>query len=174
MGWKRLRSLAPSREANQKNFPFLLEEKGPCDKLKIREKCFALHRRLAAGEAAGRGQSAYGFSSKNVRTSSKKHRQIVLSAKLKDVASAQRAEATNLDFSKCDSWRTRMQPIRTISEISAHIKILPTRQIPLYQKISLKTKQLRTLGMSYQQIAKSSNVGETYIKRAYKHKRDIK
>ena len=63
-----------------------------------------------------------------------------------------------------------MQPIRTISEISAHIKILPARQIPLYQKISLKAKQLYSLGMSYQQIAKSLNVGETTATRACKLK----
>ena len=56
-----------------------------------------------------------------------------------------------------------MQPIRTISEISAHIKILPARQIPLYQKISLKAKQLYSLGMSYQQIAKSLNVGAATV-----------
>ena len=61
-----------------------------------------------------------------------------------------------------------MQPIRTISEISAHIKILPARQIPLYQKIALKAKQLYSLGMSYQQIAKSLNVGETTVIRACK------
>jgi hypothetical protein len=35
----------------------------------------------------------FGFSSKNVRTSSKKHHQVLHSAKLKDVASAQRAQA---------------------------------------------------------------------------------
>jgi transposase-like protein len=63
-----------------------------------------------------------------------------------------------------------MQPIRTISEISAHIKILPTRQIPLYQKISFKAKQLYSLGMSYQQIAKSLNVSETTARRACKFK----
>ena len=63
-----------------------------------------------------------------------------------------------------------MQPIRTISEISADIKILPARQIPLYQKISLKAKQLYTLGMSYNQISKILNVGETTIIRACKIK----
>lgn len=67
-------------------------------------------------------------------------------------------------------WRTRMQPIRTISEISAHIKILPSRQIPLYQKISLKAKQLYSLGMSYHQIAKSLNTSESTIVRACKYK----
>ena len=66
-----------------------------------------------------------------------------------------------------------MQPIRTISEISVRIKILPARQIPLYQKISLKAKQLYTLGMSYQQIAKSLNVGETTVIRACKSKTEL-
>jgi len=63
-----------------------------------------------------------------------------------------------------------MQPIRTISEISADIKILPAKQIPLYRKIYLKAKQLYVLGMSYQQIAKILNVGETTVRRALKHK----
>ncbi|MHB8280393.1 MAG: hypothetical protein ACYDIA_22500 [Candidatus Humimicrobiaceae bacterium] len=58
-------------------------------------------------------------------------------------------------------------------EIFADIKILPKKQIPLYQKISLKAKQLLVLGMSYQQIAKSLNVGETTIIRACKYERDI-
>ena len=58
-------------------------------------------------------------------------------------------------------------------EISADIKILPKKKIPLYQKISLKAKQLLVLGMSYQQIAKSLNVGETTIIRACKYERDI-
>jgi len=69
------------------------------------------------------------------------------------------------------SWRTRTQPIRTISEISTHIKILPIRQIPLYQKLSIKAKQLHTLGMSYQQIAKSLNVGSATITKACKYKK---
>jgi len=62
-------------------------------------------------------------------------------------------------------WRTRTQPIRTISEISAHIKILPTRQIPLYQKISRKVKQLKSLGMPYHKIAKRLNTSEVTIDR---------
>ena len=61
-----------------------------------------------------------------------------------------------------------MQPIRTISEISDDIKILPTKHIPLYQKISLKAKQLYSLGMTYQEIAKNLNIGETTIIRACK------
>jgi hypothetical protein len=64
--WKRLRSLAPSREAKQNIFQFLLpacrslgaggEEKGSRAKIEKREKCFALHRRQAGG-AAGRVNS---------------------------------------------------------------------------------------------------------------------
>ncbi|MHB8279989.1 MAG: hypothetical protein ACYDIA_20405 [Candidatus Humimicrobiaceae bacterium] len=64
-----------------------------------------------------------------------------------------------------------MQPIRTISEISSDIKILPVRQVPLYRKISLKANQLHTLGMSYKQIAKSLNVGETTVIRACNYKK---
>lgn len=47
------------------------------------------------------------------------------------------------------------------------------RQIPLYQKISLKAKQLHTLGMSFQQIAKSLNVGKTTVEKAFIFKTDI-
>ena len=46
-----VRSLAPSREAKQNIFQFLLEEKGSRAKLEKREKCFALHRRQAGGAA---------------------------------------------------------------------------------------------------------------------------
>ncbi|MBA7671450.1 hypothetical protein ES703_79608 [subsurface metagenome] len=42
------------------------------------------------------------------------------------------------------------KPIRTASEIAAHIKILPAHQPNLYQKLSPKGIQLRLLGMSYQ------------------------
>lgn len=64
-------------------------------------------------------------------------------------------------------WRALTQPIRTISEISAHIKISPIRQIPLYQKLSIKAKQLHTLGMSYQKISESLNTSEATIIRAW-------
>ena len=51
LGWERLRSLAPSREAKQNIFQFLLEEKGSRAKIEKREKCFALRRRQAGGDA---------------------------------------------------------------------------------------------------------------------------
>jgi len=50
------------------------------------------------------------------------------------------------------NWRTQLQPIRTTAEITTHIKILPTRQPDLYQKLSKKATQLRLLGMTYGEI----------------------
>ena len=70
--WERLRSLAPSREAKQDIFQFLLEEKGSRAKIEKREKGFALHRRQAGG-ATGRVQF---FRSKKVRISSNKRTKI--------------------------------------------------------------------------------------------------
>ena len=61
-------------------------------------------------------------------------------------------------LSSISLWRTRLQPIRTAGEITAHIKTLPARQPYLYQKLSKKATQLRLLGMPYQQIAKSLNI----------------
>jgi len=55
-------------------------------------------------------------------------------------------------------WRTQLQPIRTIGEITAHIKILPTRPPYLYQKLCEKATQLRLLGMTYGQIARSLHI----------------
>ena len=53
-----------------------------------------------------------------------------------------------------------MQPIRTEAEIMAQIKICPVHHTYLYQKFSQKAKELRLLGMSYEQIAKSLNVSK--------------
>jgi len=57
--------------------------------------------------------------------------------------------------SKSENCRTQMQPIGTIGEISAHIKILTAHQPYLYQKLSKKATQLRLLGMTYGEIAES-------------------
>ena len=51
--------------------------------------------------------------------------------------------------------RTQLQPIRTATEMTAHIEILPVRRPYLYQKLSRKATQLRLLGMSYKEIAKT-------------------
>ena len=68
------------------------------------------------------------------------------------------------------NWRTRLQPIRTSAEITAHIKILSLRPPYLYQKLSKKATQLRLLGMSYQQIAKSLSINKRTAIRACKYK----
>jgi len=72
-----------------------------------------------------------------------------------------RSEATG-------SWRTRLQPIRTTAEITAHIKILPVNQPYLYQKLSQKATELRLLGMTNKQIAKALNTSKFTIRRACK------
>jgi len=64
------------------------------------------------------------------------------------------------------SWRTQLQPIRTFAEISAHIRILPARQPYLYQKPSGKATQLRLLGMTYRQIAKSLHINRKTVTKA--------
>jgi len=43
-------------------------------------------------------------------------------------------------------------------EITAHIKILPAQQPYSYQKLSEKATQLRLLGMSHGEIARSLNI----------------
>jgi len=60
-----------------------------------------------------------------------------------------------------------MQPIRTASEITAHIRILPTKRLlPLYQKISQKAIELHLLGMTCEQIAKSLGVCKNTVRKA--------
>jgi len=66
-------------------------------------------------------------------------------------------------------WRTRLQPIRTIGEIFAHIKILPVHQPYLYQKLSKKATQLRLLGMSYGALAKNLNINRKTATKACKY-----
>ena len=67
--------------------------------------------------------------------------------------------------------RTRLQPIRTAAEITAQIKIYPVRRVYFYQKFSLKAKELRLLGISYEQIAKTLNISKKTAINAYKHKK---
>jgi DNA invertase Pin-like site-specific DNA recombinase len=61
-----------------------------------------------------------------------------------------------------------MQPIRTISEISVHINIMPAVQIPIYKMLSNKVKRLRTLGMSFEKIARELNISESTVIRAHR------
>jgi hypothetical protein len=76
----------------------------------------------------------------------------------------------SLSISNRLQWRTRLQPIRTASEITAQIKICPVRRVYFYQKFSLKAKELRLLGMSYEQIAKGLNISKNTAINAYKYK----
>ncbi len=64
-----------------------------------------------------------------------------------------------------------MQLIRTIGEITAHIKIFPVHQPYLYQKLSKKAIQLRLLGMTFGQIAKSLRINRKTATKAYEYER---
>ena len=71
-----------------------------------------------------------------------------------------------LDSPRFTNWRTRVQPIRTASEIIAQIKILPALRIPLYQKLAQKVEELVVLGIQLKAIAASLNVSLKTIVRA--------
>jgi len=64
-----------------------------------------------------------------------------------------------------------LHPIRTAAEITAQIKIYPVRRAYMYQKFSQRAKELRLLGMSYQEIAKSLDTSKKTVINAYKHKK---
>ena len=71
-----------------------------------------------------------------------------------------------------EKWWTRLQPIRTLGEITARIPIKPTQQVPLYQRIARKVAQLHALGMSYKQISQALNVSQSLVRKAYKFERN--
>jgi len=50
--------------------------------------------------------------------------------------------------------------------MNIHIRILPAKPLPLYQKIAQKATKLHLLGMTYQEIAKSLKVGATTVSNA--------
>jgi len=68
-------------------------------------------------------------------------------------------------------WQTRLQLIRTASEIHAKIIIQPLERTPLYQKLSQKVKELTLLGMTYKEIAKTLSINKKTAIRACKYKR---
>jgi len=57
------------------------------------------------------------------------------------------------------------------TEITAQIKIYPVRRVYMYQKLSRKAKELRLLGMSYEQIAKSLNISKKTAINVCKYKK---
>jgi len=67
------------------------------------------------------------------------------------------------------STRTRLQPIRTASEIQIKIVIESIQRTPLYQKLAQKIEELLLLGMSFRAIARSLGVNRRTIIRAYEY-----
>lgn len=78
------------------------------------------------------------------------------------------------DSSNWYQWRTRLQPIRTASEIQVKIVIEPTEQTPLYQKLASKIEELYLLGMSLRAIAKNLKINRKTVLRALKLKNRLK
>ena len=62
-------------------------------------------------------------------------------------------------------WRTKSQPIRTISLIPVKIKITFDQPVPLYQKFSSKIKKLKGLGMSNAEIEAKLNISKTTVRK---------
>ena len=61
--------------------------------------------------------------------------------------------------------RTRLQPIRTISLIPVTVKISLNQTIPIYQKLAPKIKELKALGMTYEEISKSLNINKKTVRK---------
>ncbi len=61
--------------------------------------------------------------------------------------------------------RTRWVPIRTISLIPVKIKITMNENIPLYQRLNSKIKELKTLGMSNIEIEVKLNISRTTFRK---------
>jgi len=64
-----------------------------------------------------------------------------------------------------------LQPIRTAAQITASIKILPVKQLSLYQKLARKATQLHLLGLPIKDIAKRLDVSKGTVENALKWKR---
>lgn len=56
-------------------------------------------------------------------------------------------------------------PIRTISLIPVKIKITINENIPLYQKLSSKIKELKALGMRNVEIEAKVNISKTTVRK---------
>jgi len=69
-----------------------------------------------------------------------------------------------------NQWRTRLQPIRTASEIQVKIVIEPLQRTPLYQKLAQKIEELYLLKMSLRAIAKTLKVNRRTVIRALKYR----
>lgn len=67
--------------------------------------------------------------------------------------------------------RTRMQPIRTASEIQVKIIINHIRRTPLYQRLAKKVEELSLLGMSFRAIARNLKVSKKTVINAHRRNR---
>ena len=67
-------------------------------------------------------------------------------------------------------YRTRLQPIRTASEIQAKIIIQPLQRTPLYQKLAQKIEELYLLRMSLRAISRNLRVNRKTVIRALKYR----
>ena len=63
-----------------------------------------------------------------------------------------------------------MQPICTTSKTHAKIIIQSLEQIPLYQKLEQKVKELHLLGKLYKEISKTLNITNKTAIKACKYK----
>jgi len=63
-------------------------------------------------------------------------------------------------------WRTRLQPIRTASEVQVRIIIEPIQRTLLYQRLAKKVEELSLLGMSLRMIAKSLKISKKIVTNA--------
>ncbi len=71
------------------------------------------------------------------------------------------------DEQKVRRRRTRSQPIRTLSLMPVKIKITMTEAIPLYKKLAPKIKELKTLGMTNEEIATRLKICRKTIRKAF-------
>jgi len=116
---------------------------------------------LASGGGVERQSSQSGFSSKKVRILTKRHRQVLHSAKLKDIASAQSASAWYFSailkafcppslsppqffvfrFTKCAAKKEVMfaSPARAHTTLNSHVKI---KEKMYYNKISIQVRMI--------------------------------
>jgi hypothetical protein len=70
------------------------------------------------------------------------------------------------DDAKWLQERTREGPIRTASIIPVHVKVSLDPTIAVYQKLAPKVKEIKTLGMSYRDIAVSLKIDKKTMGKA--------
>jgi hypothetical protein len=66
--------------------------------------------------------------------------------------------------------RTRQEPIRTESLLPVQIKLTFNEEVPLYQKLSQKIKELKALGMSHEEIAIKLTTTRKTVSKGLLHK----